>query len=141
MPFHYLEHTADIAFEAEGSNLEELFSAAADATLNAMIDPLDSIRETTVKDLALQTSDLELLLFEFLQEIVYFKDADGLLLRPKDLKIDVVENLYRLTGRLVGERLDPSRHEQGVDVKAVTLHRFSLYEKETGWICHVILDV
>ncbi len=50
MPYHYLEEigTADIAFEATGRDLPELFMAAADATMNVMIDNLDAIepRET-----------------------------------------------------------------------------------------------
>ena len=50
MPYRYLEElgTADIAFEATGRDLPELFSAAADATANVMIDNLEAIqpRET-----------------------------------------------------------------------------------------------
>ena len=45
MPYHYLEEigTADIAFEATGRDLVELFRDAADATVNVMIDNLDEI--------------------------------------------------------------------------------------------------
>ena len=50
MPYKFLEEigTADIAFEATGCDLPELFVAAADATMNVMIDNLDAIepRET-----------------------------------------------------------------------------------------------
>ena len=46
MPYKYLEEigTADIAFEATGRDLPELFSDAADATMNVMIDNIDAIR-------------------------------------------------------------------------------------------------
>jgi len=57
MPYHYLEEfgTADIAFEATGRDLPELFMAAADATMNVMIDNLDGIepRETLHIELSL----------------------------------------------------------------------------------------
>src|SRR5438477_10398201 len=45
MPYKYLEDvgTPDIAFEATGRDLPELFRDAADATTNAMIDSLNSI--------------------------------------------------------------------------------------------------
>ena len=45
MPYDYLEEigTADIAFEATGRDLSELFSDAADATTNVMIDNIEAI--------------------------------------------------------------------------------------------------
>ena len=45
MPYKFLEDigTADIAFEATGRDLPELFTAAANATMNVMIDNLDEI--------------------------------------------------------------------------------------------------
>ena len=45
MTYHYLEDfaIADIAFEAAGKNLEELFIAAADATMNVMVEEIGAI--------------------------------------------------------------------------------------------------
>ena len=45
MPYKYLEDvgTADIAFEATGRDLPQLFTAAADATLNVMIENIEAI--------------------------------------------------------------------------------------------------
>jgi hypothetical protein len=42
MPYRFLEDiaTADIAFEARGETLEEVFTAAAEATMNVMIESL-----------------------------------------------------------------------------------------------------
>lgn len=37
--------------------------------------------------------------------------------------------------------LDPDRHQQRVDVKAVTLHQFHLEKTNGGWIAQVILDI
>ena len=47
MPYRYLEDiaTADVAFEARGKDLAELFMAAAEATMNVMVADLDSIGE------------------------------------------------------------------------------------------------
>jgi len=46
MPYEYLEEigTADIAFEAIGRDLPELFRDAADATTNVMIDNVEAIQ-------------------------------------------------------------------------------------------------
>jgi SHS2 domain-containing protein len=50
MPYKYLEEigTADIVFEATGRDLPQLFSDAADATINVMIENIEAIqpRET-----------------------------------------------------------------------------------------------
>jgi SHS2 domain-containing protein len=40
-----------------------------------------------------------------------------------------------------GEKLDPERHEQRVDVKAVTLHQFRLQKTDGIWKALVILDI
>jgi SHS2 domain-containing protein len=40
-----------------------------------------------------------------------------------------------------GTGMDPERHHQRADVKAVTLHRFQLEKTERGWEALVILDI
>jgi SHS2 domain-containing protein len=48
---------------------------------------------------------------------------------------------YVLEAIALGEKLDPERHHPRVDVKAVTLHHFSLKKTEGGWKALVILDI
>jgi SHS2 domain-containing protein len=48
---------------------------------------------------------------------------------------------FRLVAIGIGEKIDPSRHEQRADVKAVTLHQLKVEETSGGWRCFVILDV
>lgn len=130
-----------MAFEAWGKDLEEVFRAAGDATINVMIEDLDSIINRESRSLALRHEELDLLLFDFLQRLVYHKDADYLLLRPAELEIRQEGGEWILTGTVKGEELDPARHRQIVDVKAVTLHGFKLEETEEGWRARVILDI
>jgi protein archease len=143
MPFHYLEDigTADIAFEATGRDLPELFTAAADATMNVMIDNLDAIESRETQHIDLSSDNIEMLLFDFLQELIYFKDAKRLLLRARDTQIDQKGEAYFLKAKVVGERLDDTRHQQRADVKAVTLHGFSVEEQDSGWKAKVLLDI
>jgi len=58
MPYHYLEEigTADIAFEATGRDLAELFRDAADATTNVMIDNIEAIQPRKTRQLELSNS-------------------------------------------------------------------------------------
>ncbi|HEY9662866.1 MAG TPA: archease, partial [Allocoleopsis sp.] len=82
-----------------------------------------------------------LLLFNFLQEFVYYKDSELLLLRAQHIEIKIQESIYSLKAIAQGERLDPDRHHQRVDVKAVTLHQFQLKKTNGGWVAQVILDI
>ena len=78
MPYRYLEDiaTADIAFEAWGGTVEEMFKAAAEATMNVMVEDLDTIASEKQKALSVEDEAIDLLLFQFLQELIFYKDAE-----------------------------------------------------------------
>ncbi|HWP56818.1 MAG TPA: archease [Candidatus Acidoferrales bacterium] len=143
MPYEFLEDiaTADIAFRAWGKNLEETFQAAADATMNVMIEDLNSIRHKEERTIRLENEALDMLLFNLLQEIIFFKDSEGLLLRVTRIEIARHGGVFSLAATASGEKLDPEVHRQRVDVKAVTLHRFALEQTARGWEASVILDI
>jgi SHS2 domain-containing protein len=143
MPYKFLEEigTADIAFEATGRDLPELFSDAADATMNVMIDNLDAIEPRETRQIELSNDKIDMLLFDFLQELIYFKDAERLLLRVRDMQIDEREEKYFFKAKVAGETLDAARHHQRADVKAVTLHDFSVEKEDGGWRARVLLDI
>ena len=143
MSYEFLEDIAiaDIAFQAWGKTLEELFITAGDATINAMIDNLEAIELKETRTFNLENDELDMLLFNFLQEFVYYKDSELLLLRAQQVQIEEKNSEYHLTAVTQGERLDRDRHEERVDVKAVTLHRFQLEKTDDGWTAMVILDI
>jgi protein archease len=143
MPYHYLEEigTADIAFEATGRDLPELFSDAADAMMNVMIDNLDSIEPRQTQYIELSNDMIDMLLFELLQELIYFKDAERLLLRVRHAQIHEKDEKYILKAEAAGEPLNEARHQQRADVKAVTLHDFSVEKEDGGWRARVLLDI
>ena len=143
MPYRYLEDigTADIAFEATGRDLAELFKAAADATMNVMIDNLQAIEPRETRYIELSSDEIDMLLFDFLQELIYFKDAERLLLRVRDTRIEQRDGNYFLKAETAGEPLDATRHHQRADVKAVTLHGFSVQKEDDSWKARVLLDI
>lgn len=143
MPYRFLEEigTADIAFEATGRDLRELFKDAADATMNVMIDNLDAIEPRETRHIELSNDQIDMLLFDFLQELIFFKDAERLLLRIGKVRIDESDRKYFLEAKAAGEPLDATRHQQRADVKAVTLHDFSVEKTAGGWKAHVLLDI
>ena len=143
MPYKYLEDigTADIAFEATGRDLPELFMSAADATMNVMIDNFEAIEPRETRCIDLKNDEIDMLLFDFLQELNYFKDAERLLLRVREMQIEEKGGAYSLKATAAGEPLDAGRHQQRADVKAVTLHDFRVERTEGGWRAGVILDI
>ena len=142
-PYRYLEEiaTADVAFEAWGATPEETFLAAADATLNTMVEEIGTVAQREHREISVVAGGFDLLLFEFLQEIVYHKDAERLLLRIRELRIEEAGSGYRLHAEAIGETIDPARHPLLADVKAVTLHRLSVEKTPSGWRAVVVLDV
>jgi SHS2 domain-containing protein len=143
MPFRFLEEigTADIAFEATGRDLPELFKDAADAMINVMIDNLDAIEPRETRNIELSNEKIDMLLFDFLQELIYFKDAERLLLRTREVRINERDQKCFLKAKAAGEPLDAARHHQRADVKAVTLHDFSVEKEDGGWKARVLLDI
>ena len=143
MPYEYLEEigTADIAFEATGRDLAELFRDTADATTNVMIDNIEAIQPRETRQIKLSNDKLDMLLFDLLQELIFLKDAERLLLRVRDAQIDMRDATYFLKANVAGEELDSERHQQRADVKAVTLHNFSVERTESGWKARVLLDI
>jgi SHS2 domain-containing protein len=82
-----------------------------------------------------------MLLFDLLQELIYYKDAEEVLLRVRQIEIKEKDHHHFLKGMASGEKIDRNRHRLRVDVKAVTLHRFQLAKTEKGWETLVILDI
>jgi SHS2 domain-containing protein len=143
MPYHYLEDMAiaDVAFEASGSTREELFIASCDATLNVMVEDLNTVFAGAHRTIRIGPEKLDLLLYRLLSELVYLKDAESLLLRVSKINFKEQSGEYSLEAEACGEAIDPSRHQLNLDVKAVTLHCFLVEEGPGGWKARVVLDI
>jgi SHS2 domain-containing protein len=143
MPFRFLEEiaTADVAFEAWGDTLQELFISSAGALLGTMTAAPEQVARGEELTIRLEHEELDLLLFSFLQELIFYKDARRLLLHADRVRIKKREGLFRLEAQVSGERIDAGRHRLLVDVKAVTLHRFQLQFEDQIWKAVVVLDV
>jgi protein archease len=143
VPYEYLEDgvTSDVTFRARGASLDELFTAAADATANLMVRRLESITPRVALAVTLAAQALDLLLMRFLEELVFYKDAPGLLLRATDVRVTPGDRTHEVHAVLRGEPIDPGKHELEADVKAVTLHGLRVERTPGGWEAEVTLDV
>jgi SHS2 domain-containing protein len=142
MTYHFIDDIAlaDVAVEVEEKTLEALFASAAEALLQVQIEDVASINHDVERKIIVSHAKIDLLLYKFLQELIFLKDARHLILRADDIDIEHGK-VFSLTAHLSGERLDPLRHEQKVDVKAVTLHKFEVKQTRSGWKARMIFDI
>lgn len=143
MPYKFLEDIAiaDVAFEATGKTLEELLESAGLAVTNTMVKDLKSVKHVVQRKFKVEGNNAEKLMFNFLQELIFLKDAELLLFNKFQLGIVPKRNKLQLSVKAYGEKLDMKKHELLVDVKAVSMHSFKVEETKRGWVADVILDV
>ena len=143
MPYRFHDElsTADVAFEAWGETLEELFVSSAAALLRTMTAAPELVARLEELTIRLEHEELDLLLWSFLQELIFYKDARRMLLHADTVRVEHREEAYSLEAQVSGERIDAGRHRLLVDVKAVTLHRYQVAFKDNLWKAGVVLDV
>ena len=131
---------ADIAIEAYGKNLDELFENSAYAIFeeSADINKIDVKEKKTIKLGAKNIGDL---LFDFLSEILFLKDTYSMIFRKSSIKISKKTDGYSINAELFGEKIDAKKHELRNDIKAITLHMFSVEKTKEGYTALVVVDV
>lgn len=141
--FRYLENIAiaDLAFEAFGKNMDELFENAGMALETAQAE-LEGISAKRVHKVKIEASNLETLLFSFLEELIFLKDTEQFLAGRINCQTGKSGKKWRLEAKLSGEKINPAKHKLGVDVKAVTKHLFEIKKLPQGFYrCRAVLDV
>jgi SHS2 domain-containing protein len=142
MGYKFLEDVAiaDVAFVAEGKTLDQMMNSSAIALTSSMIKDIAKIEIKKTVKIKIESKNEEQLLHDFLQELIFLKDAKLLLFREFEIQIEKKDKFF-LKAQLKGEKIDMKKHELLVDVKAVSFHRFEVKKEKNGWKCFVILDV
>jgi SHS2 domain-containing protein len=137
--FEYLEHTADAEFIAYGTTIDETFVNAALALVNLMTNPAN-VSPATEKDVELSSDALDLLLYDWLSELLYIFDVDRLVFGKFEVHITEEGGAYHLKARAMGESLD--RHpEIFLNIKAVTFHDLRFEKRNNIYEAQVLLDI
>ena len=116
--FKLIEHTADTGIIAYGNSLAEAFANAAYGMFSIIAD-LDNIKEAESRCLEITDNDIEGLLFEWLNRLLYYFDVEMLIFRS--FEVDILAD-NRLKATCYGEKYDPSRHRLESGVKSATYH-------------------
>lgn len=167
MSYKFLPHTADVLFEVKDKTIEKLFIDSAKA-LNAAQVELKTLEKKKKRKITLESQNLEMLLFDFLQELVFIKDVEQLLFKDFDVKIETIKTIKtiktqgelheklqekqeKVQGKLqgkckleaicYGDKINPKKQTLLSDVKAITLEEFKLWEEKGIWRARVLVDV
>ena len=139
--YKFLEDVAiaDIAYEAYGKDLNELFENAAMAIfeLSANLKTVESKQKIEFK---LDNEKIDNLLYDFLSEILFLKDSKYMVF--KNVKVEIKENKhFELKAVLEGDTINPEKLQLENDIKAVTMHMFELKKVKDGYKATVVVDI
>lgn len=133
---------ADAAFEATGDSPSELFQAASQALIDTLANPF-TIAPRWERAITRRDPDLSALLFDWLSDLVYLKDAEGVVFHEARVTLtrDVISREWQLNATLTGAPVNPVSQELHADVKGVTKHLYHLTQEGTRWTARVVLDI
>jgi len=133
--FQLIEHTADTGLVAYGSSLAEAFANTAYG-LFSIIAELNKVREVESRLVAVSAEDIEGLLFNWLNHLIYIFEVEYLLFK----RFDITEFTERsLKATCWGETYNSSRHQLKLGVKSATYHMLKI-DREKNRV-QVIFDV
>ncbi len=133
-----LDHTADLALQVEGSNLNTLFENAGMALMHVLVGGGTSAQPLSTQ-IAVSGQDLSDVLVRWLGEILYLFVGDGRVVTSIRLRHASPE---RLEATVDCVPFDPEGHEVRTEVKGVTYHQAEVSRESSGrWTARVILDV
>ena len=134
--FYFFDHTADLGLGITGASLAEVFELAAQGLFSVMVD-IDTVEERQAMDIDVTSSDVEALLVQWLNELLYHSEVEDMLLK----RFDVLElSQTHIRAQCYGEVIDRQRHNLLSGVKAATYHMVQV-RKNSQFYARVILDI
>lgn len=145
--FALRDHTADVAVEASGATLGAAFAAAGDGLAAAQCDAVPE--EGDRFDVSVAATSREALLFDYLDELIYRRDVEGVLPVANEATVTAPDGAtgdgdtddtggWRLTGSARGV---PLSRVSAREVKAVTYSEMRVERTDGEWTVYVVLDV
>jgi SHS2 domain-containing protein len=142
MDYKLLDHTADVAFEAFGASLNELFENATRAFYDAFV-MVEKVPAETEKKIELSDFEVDFLLYKWLNEILFLFDTEFFAAKNVSISVGKEKKEYLLSGNLVGGRITPEMIK--TEPKAITMHNFRVErrrdEGKEYWYAYVVIDI
>lgn len=135
--WEHFPHQADIGVRGVGPSLESAFRQTAIALTAAVTEP-NSVEPNTPVAITANAEDIEDLLFDWLNALVFEMATRHMLFSRFDVEIDD----GRLTATAWGEPVSVERHRPAVEVKGATYTGLRVFEADNGgWIAECVIDV
>jgi len=128
---------ADLLVEGTGATLGEAVGNVALGMLNA-ITPLEGIEEKEMYTAEVEGTDLQSLIFNLLDELLFLNDSEGL--TAKNIKVELDEKRLKASAQCRGERFSAATHKVGIAVKAVTYHMMKIEKTMKGYALRMVFD-
>jgi len=135
--YETFSHTADLGLKVRAADLNQLFADAAAGLFSILVADIPSDPAATKRHLEVGASQLDLLLRDWLGELLYVFEAERVLLRDFDVEV----GQHELAATAWAQPFDPARHRPLREVKAITYHGLKVEPVATGWIAEVIVDI
>ena len=130
-------HDADIGVRGFGKTREIAFEEAACA-LSGVVTDVTHIRRTDSVDIVCNAPNDDILLYEWLNAIVYEMAARDMIFGRYAVQI----HDHGLTGQAWGENIDVERHQPAVEVKGATMTELHVGRDAEGhWTAQCVVDV
>ncbi len=130
---------ADACFELQGNSLEEIFYAGFLALQETSVEP-HTLKSSLSRTILLENSDVEKLLFEFLEELIYLKDAEFLIFKNCKISLEKKSSMWQLKAMLEGQEFT-NEVSTITDVKAITYYQFYVKKKGDIWEARITFDL
>jgi len=140
MPFEFFDHTGDIGVRVRAATVSDLFADAAAALTATLVDP-STVLGREREWVALSAPSLELLLVDWLNDLVFRFDVDEFVAARVSPRIDQQEDEWKLEATIEGEHVEPARHRVKLLVKGVTYHQLEIVKTDRGFETSVIFDI
>ena len=135
--WEHFSHQADIGVRGIGKSAAESFEQAALA-LTAVMTDLASVVPGQSVTVECDNPDLELLLVDWLNAIVYEMATRSMLFSRYAVHLEGPH----LTATLHGEPVDVKRHQPAVEVKGATYTELKVVQRADGsWLAQCVVDV
>lgn len=127
--FEYMDHTADVILHSWGTNLKEAIAQVCVCFFSYMTD-LDRLGLGASVEVEGKGHDILDMLYHLLDEFLFSFGTNFIMCRRVEvLEIDEVN--FRVKARGFGEKFDLSKHPQGTEIKAITMHQMKILTPET----------
>ncbi|MGH9348826.1 MAG: archease [Vicinamibacterales bacterium] len=132
----HFSHDADIGLVGIGPTRAEAFRQAAMALTAVVTDP-NTVRSAAPVTVVCRAPDDELLLVEWLNNLIYEMSVRSMLFG--DFAVEIEDGELHATAW--GETVDPDRHEPAVEIKGATLTALRVAPVPGGWRAQCVVDV